>query len=329
MNDKVIKAQSEAAYKQWAEQWRDHCIQNKKFEKKSWNVFENSGIGKAILCVGNGYSLEENIEIIKKYKDNVDIICCDKTLGHLINNGIYPTFCVVCDANVDYDKYLKPYEDKLKNTILFINACANPKWSHNGNWKNKYFFVNKDILKSEKEFMELSGTVNVMPAGTNVSNAMLILITQSDNEGRRNFFGYDKIILIGYDYSWKAEGGYYAFDHDGSGKRNYMTHTYAVSPAGNFIYTSGNLNFSCDWLSTYVSTYALPVVQCAKDSIFQIGKCQDLETQMQYRFKIEDKDFIQCAFNEIRLLELKLNELKQKISKIGREHWLSNVSTTN
>lgn len=328
MNDKQIKAQSDAAYKQWAEQWREHCKQHNVFEKKSWNCFENSGIGKAILCVGNGYSFEENIETIKKYKDNVDIICCDKTLGHLINHGISPTFCVVADANVNYEKYLKPFEDKLQDTIIFINACANPQWSYFGNWKDKYFFVNKDILKSEIEFMQLSGAVNVMPAGTNVSNAMIILITQSDNEGRKNFFGYDKIIMIGYDYSWKANGGYYAFDWDADGKRNYMTHTYAVSPKGNFIYTSGNLNFSCDWLAKYITTYSLPVVQCGHDSVLQIGKSQELETQMQYKYKTEHKEIVVNAFSEIREIELKLNELKKQISNIGRDHWLANVRTT-
>lgn len=97
--------------------------------KNKLSDLEFSGIGKAILLVANGYSLEENMHTIKENKDKVDIICCDKTLGHLINNGIEPTYCLVCDANVDYEKYLKPFEDKLKNTILLINVCANPLWS--------------------------------------------------------------------------------------------------------------------------------------------------------------------------------------------------------
>lgn len=181
MNDKMIRAQSEAAYKQWAPQWRKHTKENSIFEMKSIHELENHGVGRAVLCVANGYSFEENIETIKKYQHNVDIFACDKTMGHLLDNGITPKFVMMCDANVDYEKYMAPYKDKLQDIILIANICGNPEWTKNGNWKDKYFFINKDILGSEKEFSEMSGCTNFIPAGTNVSNAMVVMLTQSDN----------------------------------------------------------------------------------------------------------------------------------------------------
>lgn len=282
MKESQIRKQSEVAYKQWAKQWRQHCVQHSQVPKKSLEDFRDTGLGKAILCVANGYSLEENIDVIKQHKDNVDIICCDKALGHLLDNGITPTFVVVCDANVNYDKYLKPWKDKLGETTLFINACGNPEWTFGANWKDIYMFVNKDIIESEKEFSLLSGCQNVIIAGTNVSNAMLILLTQCENKKQENFFGYDKYVLIGYDYSWKHGGKYYAFSEDGGGKDLYMRHLHMYAEDGTPLYTSGNLWFSKNWLDNYIKTFSLPVIQTAKHSVLQFGSTKDLAHQLKY-----------------------------------------------
>lgn len=321
-NNQILE-QSKAAYKQWAEQWRRHAAEHSKFKQKSFEEFENIGVGKAVLCVANGYSFEENINVIKEYKSNVDIMACDKTMGHLLDNGIRPTYVMVCDANVDYKKYMEKWEDQLEKTTLFINVCANPEWSKNGNWKNIVFFSNKDVLDSHLEFAQISGCNNFIPAGTNVSNAMIIMLTQSDNEGRNNKFGYDKILLIGYDYSWRHGGKYYAFDEDGGGKAKYMKHSYVVAPNGEFCYTSGNLVFSMDWIKTYVKHFNLPVVQCAPSSLLALGgPAQDLAAQMQYRYKVEDGRIVRDRVTELRRLKVREQQLINEINNIGRAHYM-------
>ena len=280
-----------------------------KHPQHSIEDFKNSGFGKAALLVANGYSFEENIEVIKKHQSNVDIICCDKTLGHLISNGITPKIVVVCDANVDYETYLEPYKDKLQNTYLFMNICGNPKWADNGNWKNKFFFVNKDILQSEIEFMQISGCKNIIIAGTNVSNAMLILLTQCENGQKVNYFGYDKYILIGYDYSWKIKGSYYAFDKTGTGKDKYMAQMFFYADDGEPLYTSGNLFFSNKWIEEYIHTFRLPVVQTAKHSILQFGSTKDLAYQMSYQGNKEDAKIIRALEDEEKKTRTILNNI--------------------
>lgn len=327
MDIKKIRQQSESAYKQWAEQWRIQAKYVSKFPMKKLGVFENIGIGRACLVIANGQTFEDNIETIKKYQKNVDILVCDKTLGHCLDHGIIPTYVLVCDANVNYEKYMEPWKDKLSDTILFSNVCANPKWLDNGNWKDKFFFVNKDVLGSEKEFSALSGCTNFIPAGTNVSNAMVVFLTQSDNEGRRNFFGYDKYLLIGFDYSWRMGGKYYAFDELGGGKANYMRHVYSINLAGNPCYSSGNLIFSAEWLQTYVKTFRLPVVQCTKDSVLTMPYSGDLEKQMQYRFKEYDHKHVIKAVRDLREAMRKVNDLKFNIEAIGREHHYSHLAS--
>lgn len=320
MNTETLIKQSKTAYNQWAEQWRAHSLEHKQFPKYYLNELQNIGVGKAILCVANGYSFEENIETIKKYKDNVDILCCDKTLGHLLDNEINPTYCLVCDANVNYEVYMEKYKDKLQDTILLINVCANPKWTKYGNWKKIYFFVNKDVIDSHLEFSNLSGSQNFIPAGTNVSNAMIVMLSQSDNDGRKNFFGYDKILLIGFDYSWKLNGKYYAFDETGSGKDQYMCHAYFNTPSGEFCYSSGNLIFSKDWILKYIETFNLPVVQCAKDSLLQTRLKGDLAYQMQYRYKADDAATVRELVRDHDKLSRKLIETRKRLDEIGKDH---------
>jgi hypothetical protein len=323
MRDETLVKQSKTAYAQWSEQWRAHAKEHSQYPQLSLSKFENSGIGKSLLLVANGFSLEENIETIKKNQKNVDILCCDKTLGHLLDNDIIPQFCVVCDANVNYEKYLEKYKDKLQDTILFINVCGNPKWTKFGNWKDVYFFINKDVIESEKEFSKISGCNNFIAAGTNVSNAMVILVTQSDNEGRKNFFGYDKYLLIGYDYSWKSGGKYYAFDQDGGGKEQYMKHLYFNLQSGKIAYSSGNLIFSRDWLTKYIQAFNLPIVQCNKDSLLQLKASGDLDYQMQYGYKKEDAREMKELVSEFDLIRKKYNLIKNKMQEISKDHWLN------
>lgn len=327
MDDKAILAQSKAAYNQWAKQWREQAKTNSKWPMKSMDDFQFIGIGKAILCVGNGYSLEENIEVIRKNQDNVDILCCDKTLGHLLSNGITPTFCMVQDANVDFDRYMKPWADQLQNTILFMNVCANPVWAEKGNWKDKYFLVNKDIMGNEKEFSELSGCKNFIPAGTNVSNAMVVMLTQCDNQTKRNFFGYDKILLIGFDYSWRADGKYYAFNQDGDGKACYMKHSYIVTHDGKYGYTSGNLTFSAQWLDKYVRAFQLPVIQCSRSTIYAGLKTGDLEKNMKYSHRPHDADIVKSEVDELRKIMMKKNKIEKHLFAIEKDHWTQSMAT--
>lgn len=322
LDSNAIKQQSLNAYGQWKVQWRKHAEIHSKFKMKPLSDFENSGVGKAVLCIANGYSFEENIETIKENQHNVDILCCDKTLGHCLENGIKPTYLVLCDANVSYEKYMEKYKDQLQDTILFANVCANPKWAQNGNWKDIYFFVNMDVIDSHLEFSKISGCQNFIPAGTNVSNAMVVFLTQSTNEGRRNFFGYDKILLIGFDYSWRPDGKYYAFDYDGGGKRYYMRHMHIVDLGGNPAYTSNNLLFSVKWLEKYLQAFNLPVVQCTRSTLLTTKKFGNLKEQMSYNFKREDRDQVKKLMEILNRAHMATQQATAALQMIGREHYL-------
>lgn len=324
-----IVAQSKNAYNQWKDIWSKNAkISAKMAPHKSMNDFLNIGIGKACLVVANGYSFEKNIETIKKHKDDVDILCCDKTLGNLLEHGIKPTYCLVCDAQVDYEKYMEKWKDQLEDTILFINVCANQKWSMNGNWKDKYFFVNYDSINSEKEFGPMSKCDNMIPAGTNVSNAMVVFLTQSDNDGRRNFFGYDKILLIGFDYSWTYGGKYYAFNTDGDGKAHYMRHVYLKNRKNEDAYTSSNLHFSAKWLEQYLKSFNLPVVQCDESTLLGVARYKPLSEQIVYSYNQEDRLIVKNDLEKRDKLKKELKVIENRLYSIGNDHFNNYIMTT-
>lgn len=327
MSPEAIKKQSIQAYKQHRKIWLEHANVMKNFEMKSMNELGITGVGKAVVTVANGASFEEQLPLLQKHKKNVDFVACDKTMGQLLDAGITPTYVVVCDARVNYEKYMEKWKDKLSDTILLMNVCANPKWAINGNWKNKYFFVNKDAMGFEREFVELTKCPNVITAGTNVSNMMIVAITQCDNENRRNLFGYDKIILCGFDYCWKMGGNYYSFDKDGGGKAFYMRHIYGLSPRGEMLYTSGNLNTSADWLNDYIKVFKVPVVQCSPWSIATFGKRGDLEDQLRYRYRTTDQVAIRDAVLRRKHLAEEMKKVDDKVKKISADHYFAHLAT--
>jgi len=320
LSSKDIVRQSHAAYDQWCVQWRKHAKEHKEMNiKTTFLDYCNKGIGKALLICGNGYSLEEEIDVIKEFKDNIDIMVCDKAMGHLFNHDIIPKYVVVCDANVSYDQYLKPWKDKLGKSHLFINSCANTEWTRS-DWKEKCIFVNMDSIQTEIEMCELSGCNNLLPAATNVSNQMLVLATQCTNKGRNNWFGYDKIVLIGFDYSWREADNYYAFDATGEGKRFYMKHGYCLDRDFKSCYSSSNLIFSAKWLDDYIKNFMLPVVSGTKRTLLASTPTKTLESQLKYRYKPSDSITV-LGLSDLRgSLMAQVNMIDNKLNTIGQDH---------
>jgi hypothetical protein len=327
MKSQNVLDQSKNAYGQWAKQWRDHATYHRKHHPfRSLNDLKNIGVGKALVLAANGASLEANMDVLREHHKNVDIMCCDKSLGHLLSNGIHPKFCLVCDANVPF-KYMEPYSKELYRTTLISNVCGNPEWTDGGNWRSKYFFVNMDVIQSEKEFCELSGCQNIIPAATNVSNAMLVMATQCNNNARNNFFGYDKILLLGYDYCWLPEGPYYAYDFEGGGKRYYMKHLFIRTAKGKQAYTSSNLLFSAQWLESYIKNFKLPVVNCSETSILGACKSRPLSEQILYTYKPLDCDKVKMLMNRRERINLEMLSIEKDLRDIGRDHWYNFVAT--
>lgn len=240
MTEQEVRQQSEAAFGQWKEIWEKNSKHNGEIYKRDGNSHKdllNHGIGRQLLCIATGRSLETSIDTIKEYRDRCDIACVDKSFGILMDHGIRPDFVVIADANVSYEEWAGRHIEATEGITLIANVNANTSWTDN--WKGKIiFYVNKDNIKTEEIYMEYSGCRELIPASSNVGNTVVVFFAQICN--------YDRYLFVGYDYSWAPGENYYAFNDNE--KRHWMRHMFAIGVDGKLAYTSSNLNFSARWL---------------------------------------------------------------------------------
>jgi len=276
---KEVQKQSQVVFDQFGEKvWIPNAKRNVKLPRRDVQELQNAGIGKHLVLAAVGESLAAEIETLKKFRDKVDILTCDKGFELLLKNGIKADYVMLCDANIPYE-HIKDSINETKGVKLLATPYANPEWTEN--WKgDRYFYVNKDALETEKIFLDIFGQdIRAIPAGSNVSNAMLIFFTGSDEYQNYNWGGYSKYILVGYDYSWRPDGNYYAWKNP-KPKRFYMNHRTMLDMNNDTVFTSENLLFSVKWLYSYITVYNLPVVNCSARGLLDIPYKNLLYTEL-------------------------------------------------
>ncbi|HDY90404.1 MAG TPA: DUF115 domain-containing protein [bacterium] len=274
-----VYRQSKQVWNQFGEsKWIPFSKSNLQKQHKDSEGLKNIGVGKWLVLAATGESLEEAIPHLKKYRDRIDILTCDKGFGMLLEKGIKADFVMVCDCNILF-KWVKPYIGETRGVKLISTLYANPDWI-NAWLGDRYFYVNKDAIMSEQIFKEIAGdTLRIIPASSNVSNAMLVFFIGSDDKIKTNFAGYEKYLLTGYDYSWKPKGNYYSFT-DPKPKRYYMNHRTMLDYKRDVCFTSENLFFSAKWLYSYITVHGLPVVNCSERGLLDIPLKSTIENEL-------------------------------------------------
>ena len=270
LNWKDVVAQSNQVFGQFGEsKWLPYAKRNVKLPRRNTNELQNVGLGKFLLLAAMGESLEANIDVIKKYRHKIDICTCDKGFALLYDHGIIADYVVVCDCNILFE-HIEQHIHKTEGVKLLATPYANPSYT-TGWCGDRYFFINQDAIQTEKKFLEIFDKgVRVIPAGSNVSNAMLVFFTGSDEYQNINWGGYEQYILVGYDYSWRPEGNYYAWKNP-KPKRHYMHHRTVLDLNGDMAYTSENLWFSAKWAYSYITSFKLPVINCSDRGLLFLG----------------------------------------------------------
>lgn len=273
-----IHRQSKIVFSQMETKWKAQARTNFGLPHRPAAELRNSGIGKQLLLVAMGSSLEDQVEIIKKNRDKVDVVVCDKGFGPLLDHGVKADYVVICDANIPV-KHMQPYFNETKDVKLLSTVYANPEWTTQ--WQgNRYFYINRDAIESEFEFYKIFGRdTRSIPAGSNVSNGMLIFFVGYDDKNQANWSGYERYLLAGYDYSWKPDGNYYAWANPVP-KRHYLCHRTLLDFNNDVVFTSENLLFSAKWLYSYITSFNLPVLNCSGRGLLDV-KRGVLEREMQ------------------------------------------------
>ena len=301
-----VKKQREAVFKQVGDSmWKPFANENNRLERSDCNELENIGIGKTLVLVAMGASLEKNIEELKKNRDKYDILTCDKCFGVLMEHGIKADYVNIADCQIPF-KWVEKWIDQTEDVALISTIYSNPDWT--SKWKGKrYFYMNKDAIQSEKNFMHLFKGTRVIPASSNVGNAMLVFMTGCDNDIQANFSGYDRYILLGYDFAWLPNGNYYAFNNP-KPKRYYMHHITRINSVNNIVFSSENLNFSADWLRMYITQHKLPVIDCS-EGILEISSKMDFKTAVsKINSNYKAIDFVRNKYNKLKTAFIKYNK---------------------
>lgn len=279
LSHESIRRQSEGVFRQFGKQWQEQAKVNAALPNDPAEALRSCGLGKVAVLVAAGASLEDHIDTLKKYRDRFDLYACDKAFGILVERGIIPDAVHIADANIPF-KWLAPYVEQTRGVRLICTAYANPEWTKA--WLGpRTFYVNADAIDSQRIFGPIMGEgTRVIAASSNISNAMVVFLTGCIDGLKENFAGYERYLLVGYDYSWRAHGNYYAFNNP-SPKRNYMTHMSMLDINGDDARSSENLLFSAKWLYSYLQAFQfLPVINCSGRGLLDIGRRGALEDEL-------------------------------------------------
>jgi hypothetical protein len=279
LSSKDVIAQSNAVFNQFGEsKWIPYAKANAKLPRRPSKELANKGVGRFLVCAAMGESLEDAAPLLRAYRDRIDIVTNDKCFGPLLDHGVKADYVILCDCNILFD-HIKGYLPETKGVKLLATPYANVEWTQA--WQGeRYFFINKDAIQTERHFTPLFGEdTRIIPAGSNVSNAMLTYFLGIDNETQINFSAYEKFLAVGFDYSWRPKGNYYAWANPAP-KRFYMNHRTLLDIRRDLVFTSENLFFSAKWLVSYVNAFRAPVVNCSGRGLLAIPLQNSLEAEL-------------------------------------------------
>lgn len=284
-----IKRQSEQVFGQFGDaKWIPNARENAKLERRPLEELNGTGLGRTIVLAAMGESTEDQIETIKANRDKFHLAVNDKMFGYFIERGVKPDFVFLSDANILF-KWVEKYVDQTEGVRLICTPYANPEWTKA--WKGpRYFYLNADIIKSERFFAEAFPESRIIPASSNVSNSMVCFFLGMLEGPPVNWGGYEKYLLVGFDYSWRPssdemapeikKGKYYAFE-DPKPKRFYMNHRTLNDFNGDIVHTSENLFFSARWMWSFVTMFNVPLVNCSGRGILHIPLRSPLSKELE------------------------------------------------
>lgn len=189
--------------------------------------------GKAAVLVARGPSLNDDIEALKRIRDEVVIVAVYSVADFLINNGIMPDYMVVSDAQTNISNEVKNEALNSVPLIYVSTAAHNVIESHKG---DNYILLQEGYNYAE----EIAKDSNNMLFSTGGSVATVIM----DMCIR---LGCSKIICLGLDLAYinnkshaQGTGGRDAVD-----SREFRT---VMDVNGNPISTRKNLDIYRKWI---------------------------------------------------------------------------------
>jgi hypothetical protein len=287
LSSQEINKQSKKAYKRWESIWHKNAKENRKHYSPLENV-RDTKTGKNAIIFAFGPSFIQNMADFKRndMQYDYDVICVDKAIKSCIKAGIKPNYCLVADAQVDFEQYGRIDPKHVKRITLIVTVTANSDWVDYWvkNKGNVIFIINKDGIRTHKIFNKYfdyqKDEAYLVPAASNVANSALVFASL--------VLGYDKILLAAFNYCYEMGGDYYGDKSKpvdtnyGFKKHAFNNHRTLVSPIDNkLVQASYNMHFSAGWLVDFVGQ----LEKENKCNIINVTGAGILSIKKQARFK--------------------------------------------
>jgi len=196
--------------------WIENLRKNRDFFKQcGWAIprLQDCEEGKTAIIMGASPAIRNQIETLQGIQYDKDFVLCgiSSNLEFLLNNGIYPKYCIVVDADKstgeDWDNVDM---DKTKDITLITNLFTYPPMLRK--WKGPLYFLGLDTddkpmkAKQEKWYPNMNGTGQAFPAlvaqfNMMVAFAFLVL--------RCNI-----LLFVGHELSFQEKEAKYYVDRD-------------------------------------------------------------------------------------------------------------------
>ena len=167
-------------------------------------VLRNRFNKKPAVCVAAGPSLDHALPLLKQIH-GVLIMACDSAVGNLLKVDVQPHIVATADIHPTNIDKLKPYMDRLRNTVLAFGLEANPENINTfpGPRKVGMTSYNQLVLEWLDQSLDLQCRVPSMTSVTHLAVLMSIAM------------GADPIILVGVDMAYlngqsHAQGSVYS-----------------------------------------------------------------------------------------------------------------------
>lgn len=202
-----------------------------------------------IYLIGGGPSLKETIKEIKAL-DRAITVACGSVHDYLIQNGVYPTYCVVCDPDPISALYLK--ENSNQTIYLIATQCDDAVFDA---LVDKPIFMWHCYNEEFEKFVEIEVDFQAIGGGCTVGMRALSIAIM---------MGYHNIHFYGFDSCLGDDKSHHAYGFNSEEEELGKVFTVSLDPLGvNKYYAAGYQlaqvqhfqSFYCHYIDFFTPTF--------------------------------------------------------------------------
>lgn len=199
---------------------------------------------KNVVIVGAGPSVNQELQSLKKYRNNITIFATGHIAGTLLKEGIIPDVIIITDPQPHMYQQVKGLDTKKIPLILLSTASASVLDYYEG----PVYIAYQNGYRKAEEIAEKIGA-KAFETGGSVTTTALDIALQ---------FKAEKVIFAGVDLAYTG-GNSHA---EGVGRRITDTKSLrkVISCSGEEIYTSKNLDIYRKWIERRIANLTGTVI---------------------------------------------------------------------